>query len=111
MKQTRREISGIVKGNFWRGLYANVTVEAPKKLWHEREISELRLDIEFKKKELALLKESAAETRKQYEEFEEEIKLLKTVIEDSRVKIRELASDTLPLAQARLRLQRLRSHL
>ena len=107
LEKTEWGVSGIVEGKLWRGLYANVTLEAPKKVRYKKEIAELRRAIELKKEQLALVKESAADNRKFYDKFKEEIDLLERVIEESRAEIRKLSSDTLPLAQAQIRLQTL----
>lgn len=107
LEQKKREVRGMIQGHFMRGLYANVTLETSKKVKHLVEIVKLKRDIELKEKEHRMAMEHAEQDRNMFQQFKEEIDLLHGFISDRRMKIKEHASTTLSLEQARLRLEKL----
>jgi len=102
------EVRGAVHGQFMRGLYASISLETLKRLKYEKEIISLKAVIEEKEKAHQQAMEHAAEHRKFFEQFKEEIDLLHKFISDKREKIKEHATTTLSLEQAHQRLEKLR---
>lgn len=105
--ERRKEVRGVVRGYFMRGLYANISLETPKKVRFEKQISDLNAQIRSKQEARRLALKHAEERRVSFEQFKVEMDLLQQYIAEKRENIKLCACTTLSLEQARVRLNKL----
>ena len=93
-------VSGILIGNFMRGLYATVTVETKKQDKYAVQILELKKKIESSEKNEKELENELRRTLLNTEECRNEVELLRVYIDEKRKLIDEYNSDWMTLEEA-----------
>ena len=98
-------ITGVVQGNFMRGLYASVTLEAKKKIKFAQDIINIRQKTADKRKKHSELKQELKEEIESADKTDIAIKSLSDIHEAKRVLIAKLASNQMTLEDAELELK------
>lgn len=106
-EETKHSVKGKIEGEFMRGIYASLTLQASKRNKYAKEITSLRQQIGELEKHRQSLKEHLNEIRERYKEYTDDIKLLEQFIEEKRVLITALMSDYMTLEEALGRLDKL----
>ena len=104
-EETKYRVSGKVEGEFMRGIYASVSLQASKRKKYKREIESLKQKIDQVEKHQHSLKEHLSEIKEHYKEYTQEMKLLGEFIKEKRVMIDALSGDYMTLDEARKRLK------
>lgn len=103
-KETQYEVSGKVKGEFFRGLYATVELETEKRLKYAHEIKTTKERIHEVEQHQRSLVEHLKEIQERYYDYIKDIELLKIFIQEKRELIKGLSSDYMSLEEAHQRL-------
>ena len=102
--ETTNGASGTVKGQFMRGLYASVTINATKRDRYKEDIDGLKRERDSAIAELDQLLRERDEIEKKYEGSAEDIKRLSEFIHERRSEMKELSREYITLDEAKARL-------
>ena len=97
-------VSGKVVGSFMRGVYVSVTITTAKKYKYASRIVDLMNRIDLGEKEEQNIKKKLQDIVSGAQECDEEVKLLRTYIEEKRQLIEKLNSEWMTLEEARRKL-------
>ena len=85
---------------FWRGLYASITVFTTKRMKYKEEIESLKIAVKEKEESLKQAKINAEVNRQQHHLYEEEVNLMHNYIASARTKIIPLDRNYLSIEEA-----------
>lgn len=105
--QDRYEVTGKVKGEFMRGLYASVELFTEKRLKYAKEIEKLKKEVEKADSDLTKSKKACEKVVRQYNAHKKQIEQLQAFIQRKREEIRLCSTDTLPVDEALKRLEKI----
>ena len=104
---SKSRLKGVVKGNFMRGLYANITIETQKRKKYKDELEKLGRQLEQMKENIEIAERKRDECRVRNKEFQYEIGELASYVERNTELIRKLSLPTMSIEEAYARLAEL----
>lgn len=110
-EETKYTVKGKVEGEFMRGIYASLSLEATKRKKYESEISSLKQQTKQAEDHKGSLLHHLTEIKDRFKDYIDDIDLLEKFISERRQKIGWLASDYLTLEEAQERLKELQATL
>ena len=99
-------VYGVLEGAFMCGLEARITVETKKRIFHEKDIKNIKAKIQLLEYKLHEAKVTQEECRKKHDEFKSKAVNLQKKIKEEEELIECLSLDTMTLEQAKARLQK-----
>lgn len=103
--QDTYEVTGKVKGEFMRGLYASVELFTEKRLKYATEIEKLKREVKKADSDLTKSKKACERVVHQYNAHKKQIEQLQAFIQKKREKIKLCSADILPVDEALKRLE------